>query len=222
MTPTTPADAKALGLSRYFTGRPCKHGHVAERRARDRSCVDCDAVKCRRHYEANTEQYLERQRARQAANREEVRAASNRWKSKNREQVRAYAAAYREANAAVLDAASRERRKANPEKTREWQRNWVSQNRGRKNALTAARMSHVKRATPPWLTEEDRASIREMYEEAARLTKKTGIPHQVDHVIPLRGKYISGLHVPGNLQILTASENSRKRNSYDTRINPNP
>lgn len=66
--------------------------------------------------------------------------------------------------------------------------------------------------TPPW---SDLDAMRAIYEQARRLTVETGIQHHVDHVIPLQGKRVSGLHVPGNLQILTGSENSKKRNRYE-------
>jgi hypothetical protein len=65
--------------------------------------------------------------------------------------------------------------------------------------------------TPAW---SDEAKIRAMYAEAHRLTAETGIPHHVDHALPLQGELVSGLHVHQNLQILTAAENSRKRNKF--------
>lgn len=66
--------------------------------------------------------------------------------------------------------------------------------------------------TPPWA---DLEAMRAIYAEARRLTRETGIPHHVDHDIPLQGKLVSGLHVHNNLQILTGSENSRKRNRFE-------
>jgi len=66
--------------------------------------------------------------------------------------------------------------------------------------------------TPAWADDQ---AIRAIYLEAQRLTNKTGIPHHVDHEIPLQGKMVSGLHVQNNLQILTGSENSRKRNRFE-------
>ena len=74
------------------------------------------------------------------------------------------------------------------------------------------RRSAKLQRTPPWA---DLDAMRGIYEQASRLTRDTGIPHHVDHVIPLQGKLVSGLHVPGNLQILTGSENSKKRNHFE-------
>lgn len=66
--------------------------------------------------------------------------------------------------------------------------------------------------TPPW---SDLAAIRAIYNEAARRTAETGVVHHVDHEIPLQGKLVSGLHVAGNLQILTGTENVRKHNRFE-------
>lgn len=72
----------------------------------------------------------------------------------------------------------------------------------------------LAKATPDWLTADDWAAMNAVYEEARRLTQDTGIKHQVDHIFPINGKTVSGLHVPGNLQILTQAENVAKSNRY--------
>jgi hypothetical protein len=69
-----------------------------------------------------------------------------------------------------------------------------------------------KQACPVWAKQD---KIREIYKQARFLTKKTGVLYTVDHIIPLRGKTVCGLHVENNLQILTKSENSRKRNFHE-------
>lgn len=64
-------------------------------------------------------------------------------------------------------------------------------------------------ATPNWV---NKGEIKKFYNLAVKLTLETGIKHVVDHIVPLQGKNVSGLHVPWNLQILTESENCIKSN----------
>ena len=89
---------------------------------------------------------------------------------------------------------------------------WARKNAARCAAKVATRDALKLKATPPWLTPQDRARIADFYKEARRRTKQTGIKHSVDHIIPLRGKTVCGLHVPWNLQVLTATENTAKGN----------
>lgn len=69
-------------------------------------------------------------------------------------------------------------------------------------------------ATPKWLTKEHWAEMNAMYELARRLTKEMGILHAVDHIIPINGDGVSGLHVPWNLQVMTQAANAAKSNRY--------
>lgn len=86
---------------------------------------------------------------------------------------------------------------------------WARNNLGLKRAATARRLAEKIRATPAWA---DIVAIKAIYKEAARLTRETGVKHEVDHIIPLRSRVVCGLHVANNLQILTQTENRRKNN----------
>lgn len=73
------------------------------------------------------------------------------------------------------------------------------------------RAEKLKR-TPPWA---DMDAIKALYQQARATTMATGVEHHVDHVIPLQGRLVSGLHVHTNMQIIPGSENSRKRNRFE-------
>lgn len=81
------------------------------------------------------------------------------------------------------------------------------------------RYTSKKNRTPKWTTEEQLHKIQELYIEAAKLTSETGILHHVDHIIPLQGEEVSGLHVFHNLQILTDLQNIKKSNNFDFTYN---
>ena len=75
------------------------------------------------------------------------------------------------------------------------------------------RAKGVKQAKPKWLTEEHEFFIEEIYSLRDLRTELTGVVHHVDHIIPLKGKDVCGLHVPWNLQVITAKDNLSKSNS---------
>lgn len=70
------------------------------------------------------------------------------------------------------------------------------------NARAARRRAAKLKRTPSWLTREQLFEIQVFYTEAQRLTKETGELYTVDHIEPLQGENVSGLHVPWNLQVL--------------------
>ena len=102
--------------------------------------------------------------------------------------------------------------KDNEEKIAAQSREWKQSNRGSVRSYRAKRRAAILQATVPWA---DLEAIKEIYKEAVMLTKETGIEYHVDHIIPLQGKEVSGLHCESNLQILTASDNISKHNKFE-------
>lgn len=84
---------------------------------------------------------------------------------------------------------------------------YARENRDKRNALTAKRHAKKIKATPPWANKD---IIRLFYEQAKFKTEQEGIPYEVDHVFPLNGKTVSGLHCEQNLRVITAAENLAK------------
>lgn len=92
---------------------------------------------------------------------------------------------------------------------------WAKQNAAKVNARTARRYASKTQATPKWMSPDDCWMIEQAYKLAALRTKMFGVPWEVDHIVPLRGKTVSGLHTPWNLQVVTQVENRRKSNSFE-------
>lgn len=97
---------------------------------------------------------------------------------------------------------------------KEQRKQWRTQNPDKIREHAKKRYWSLKDRTPKWLTQEQQKQIEAVYEEAISVSTLTGEQHHVDHIVPLKGKKVSGLHVPWNLQVLKASENCRKRNKH--------
>jgi hypothetical protein len=185
--PKTRSEAKARGAKFYFTGNPCKHGHVAPRKTKG-ACVECLKVEWADAVDRRADYFAEYNR------REAVKDAKHDWYLENREQVMA-AANTRPAHV-----------------KREYQAAWKDRNKTWVRADTKARRRKHREATPPWLSRKQKSEIRQMYQVAITLTQTTGEQYVVDHIVPLRSDVVCGLHVAWNLRVVTQSENLQKSN----------
>ena len=176
------SEAKKKGLKEYYTGKPCPKGHISVRVVSSRTCKICYNESCRK--------------------------ATEKYRKKNPDKIKKY---YEE-NKKYFLAVQKENRKNNPEKYRKAIRRCIDKNPGKHNAFTAAYRARKKNAVPKWITDEHKKKIRSIYEEARKMSDITGVKHHVDHIVPLSGEMCSGLHVPWNLQVLTATENCIKKN----------
>lgn len=102
----------------------------------------------------------------------------------------------------------------NVEAERKRRSDWKKNNKHLVCAQAAKRRSSKLNATPEWLTKEHHEQIKLIYAHAKECELLTGERYHVDHIIPLQGENVSGLHVPWNLQVLPADINIKKSNSY--------
>jgi hypothetical protein len=179
------AEAKNAGLKRYQTGKPCKHGHVDDRLTSNQTCCECNRLKVSQWQKLHPE-----------------KAAKNRANWRNRNPGLA------------------------AKRASDWYHDNIDQHKATMAAMFAekphlrAELSSIARAaklkrTPKWLSKDEKWMIGEIYHLADVRTKATGIAWHVDHIIPLRGEFVSGLHTPYNLQVIPAIDNLRKSNRYD-------
>ena len=185
--PKTRAEAKAQGAAYYFTGEPCKHGHIAPRKTKG-ACVECLKLEWQRAADTRAEYFKTYNQ------REDVKERKHEWYQENREQV--------------IEAASTRPLHVK----RAYQNAWKERNLVWTRADTKARRRKHREATPAWLSRRQKSEIRQLYQIAITMTQTTGEQYVVDHIYPLRSETVCGLHVPWNLRVVTQVENLKKSN----------
>jgi hypothetical protein len=106
-------------------------------------------------------------------------------------------------------------REKNKEKLRVKKQEYQKKNLNEFAARNALRRARKRQALPSWLTKEDKALIKAKYTMAKWLSLTCFQEYHVDHIVPLKSETVCGLHVPWNLQIISATDNLRKNNSVE-------
>ena len=180
-------------------------------------CKSCCSVSNKAYRTKNKEEVDNYNREYRKAHRKEAVEYNATYRVKNREQKRIRDAEYYQKNKDKIKAKQKNYYTRYYEQNKEHlsikAKTYRKTNSGKVNAWTAKRHAAKLEATPKWLTEEHLKQIEAFYVEAARLTRETGVRHEVDHIVPLQSKKVRGLHVPWNLQVLTKEENNRKKNA---------
>lgn len=129
-------------------------------------------------------------------------AASKQWKEANKDKVAAY---------------DKEWQEKNKDKKAKNYKKWQQNNKGSVNAYNSKRRADEKAATPSWA---DLDKIKSLYNVAQYFDWISGgfVKHHVDHIVPLRGRNVCGLHVENNLQILIDKDNLRKSNNHECKV----
>lgn len=184
----------------------CKQEMAIDLFGTDRSKSDGvrpDCKKCQ-YTACNKAALRERSKRWASANRVKAQQMSKDWALRNPERVKARNQRLYQGSKEIVAARHKAWSEKNRGRLRELQRAWTRRNPAKANAWNAIRRAARVNATPSWA---DLAAIRAFYEACPA-------GHHVDHVVPLRGKAVCGLHVLGNLQYLTATENHKKGASY--------
>lgn len=172
-------------------------------------CRQCIKERAKKWYSENAERAKANVSAYQKANPAKVKVWNDKWfkdnKEKRMDSIRKYCKQYPERRAKSRAGWNNK----NKERIARVCAAWAKANREKCSAYWAAYKASKLRAIPGWA---DVKAIKEIYAEATRLTKQTGILHHVDHCVPLKSAIVQGLHCEANLQILTASKNTVKSN----------
>lgn len=151
-----------------------------------------------------------------SSNSDREKARSKAHRKANPGEAKEYSKAYYKANPDKAKAASKAYKVANPDKIKAIKKAWQIANPDKSNASNAKRRAAKLQRIPAWADQED---IKQVYidcEEINIAAKLAGCIEKfvVDHVIPLQGELVSGLHISSNLQIITAKANNEKNNNF--------
>lgn len=120
---------------------------------------------------------------------------------------------WRQKNPTKVSAIRTKWAKNNPAKAQESCKNWKRSNLDKVSESATRRRAAKDLRMPSWLNAADRLEFDTVYAYCAAL-RSAGLNYHVDHIVPLRGKSVSGLHVPWNLQVIPAVENMSKGNKF--------
>lgn len=167
-------------------------------------CKSCRSAKRKADYIKNKDREIALNKVWQKNNPDSVKATRKKHYDNNTEYYKARSIQYRRDNPVWAKAIDKVAGKK-----------WRAANRGNCNARSAQYRANKLNATPAWLTDEHKDDIKTMYVLAKKFEKLCNIRYHVDHIVPLAGKDVCGLHVPWNLQLLPASVNIAKGNKHN-------
>lgn len=168
----------------------------------------------RRYNEKHKERLAIERRVKYAANHEHELAVKRKWREENQDKLKQYNKRYLDKNPERLESIKKWR-KDNPEIGAQKSKQWFKNNPHMNAAYASKRRAAEKRQTPSWA---DWDEITKIFRARDNVAKATNAEYHVDHIVPLRSKIVSGLHIHQNLQILPGDENVKKRARLDEKL----
>lgn len=159
------------------------------------------------HRKAYVRQYKE-------DNKESLKQYKELYRRENKERIAETNKSYTENNKDKILASKRTYVNSNREKVLESSRRYGRKNRAKYAGYAALRRARVASAQPRWLSPEDKLRMEHFWKLRELKSFVTGIEYEVDHIVPLNGSTVCGLHVPWNLELLPAKENRSKGARY--------
>ena len=154
-------------------------------------------------------------RARRRKNPEHIKSLRKKYYDADPKKANARAKKWRNNNAEYVSSYNKKYKEANIEWYRNGQKKWAAENKDKNYATSAKRRAQKLSATASWY---DHNAVVEIYRRAVEQSERTGKIYNVDHIVPLQGKSVCGLHVQTNLRIVLARTNNKKGNRFDKRM----
>jgi 5-methylcytosine-specific restriction endonuclease McrA len=197
-------EALSQGLSYYFTGKPCKHGHVSQRRTNSRICMDCQ-----RDYESkNREKRREKNRKYRLKNIDKLKGSYRDYYRKNRDILSAKNKRYHSENLEKIAERKSKNRSENPEKFAESYRRWAKANPIKVAVKARNRRAVIKMCGGTHTPSDIELLLNKQGKKCVGCNADLRLGYHVDHIMPLA---LGGSNDRKNLQILCPKCNLKKQ-----------
>lgn len=167
-----------------------------------------------RWHDENKEHYAQQQKEYRDNRKDLISEYGREWYAKNKEHKLILGRHWYQRNKEYKDARNRQWRKDNPAKARQLARVYRMVNADRNRFQSAQYRAKKLEATPLWLNQDQIDEVLDFHKAARLFQIYTGVEYHVDHIVPLQGETVCGLHVPWNLQLLPWNENLSKQNRH--------